>query len=53
MFQVFIQDEMRLFKFLSAAKAFAKAAGVWYYITDSTEVIYTQDDEILEGLYES
>jgi hypothetical protein len=32
------------------AKAFAKASGVWYYIADGFEIIWTQDDDIMEVL---
>ena len=53
MYSVHMNNKTSFFMFLSAAKRFAKAAGIWYYITDAEEVIYTQDDEILEGLYES
>jgi hypothetical protein len=52
MFQVYINDTRSLFPFLSMAKKFAKSSGMWYYIADGFEIIYTQDDEILEGLNE-
>jgi len=50
MYQVHVGNRSSFFKFFGAAKSFAKAAGLWYYITDGVEIIYTQDDEILEGL---
>lgn len=50
MYKVHIDNKLSFFKFLSAAKEFAKLAGVWYYITDEYEVVYTQDDEIFEVL---
>ena len=53
MYHVCIENNNSIFQFLSTAKEFAKLAGVWYYITDSKQVIYTQDDEILEGLNEN
>jgi len=52
MFQVYIEGTTSLFPFLKMAKEFAKASGLWYYIADGFEIIYTQDDEILEGLQE-
>ena len=52
MFQVYIEGKTSLFPFLKMAKEFAKASGFWYYIADGFEIIYTQDDEILEGLQE-
>jgi hypothetical protein len=50
MFQVYIEGRTSLFPFLKMAKEFAKAAGLWYYIADGFEVIWTQDDDVMEVL---
>jgi hypothetical protein len=52
MYQVIFKDGScsKLFAVMSLAVTFAKASGVWYYITDKSEVIYSQDDEIFQIL---
>jgi hypothetical protein len=53
MYQVIINNTTNFFNFLEAAKAFAKASGLWYAIAKEDEgIIFTQDDEIFEGLLE-
>jgi len=53
MFYVYQGNNIATFALLEVAIAFAKISMMWYYITNETEVIYTQDDEILEGFNES
>jgi len=53
MFELYINNKTKSFSFLECAITFAKASGLWYYITDGEQIIYTQDDEIIEGLYDS
>ena len=52
MFQVYIEGKSSLFPFLKMAKEFAKASGLWYYIADGFEIIWTQDDDVMELLNE-
>jgi len=52
MFELYLNNKVMLFEFLEAAIAVAKESGIWYYITNGKELIWTQDDEIMELLNE-
>ena len=53
MFELYVNNKVSLFEFLDLAKTIAKESGLWYYITDGIEVVWTQNDEILESLDET
>ena len=53
MYKVNIGSKIEFFMFLDIAIQFAKISGVWYYITDDKEVIWTQNDDIYENIVDT
>ena len=50
MFEVYLNNKVILCDFFETAKSIAKASGLWYYITNGSELIWSQDDDIMEEL---
>lgn len=51
MFHVYVDNKQpNMFTMFELAIKFAKESGVFYWITNEEEIIYTQNDEIMELL---